>query len=110
MAEANYRQQAAKWYKSRAWQQLRSAQLSAHPYCQCPHHKGKDRSAVATIVDHKTPHRGNKAVFFDRKGLQSMTKQCHDSFKQSQERGGAGFKRGCDEHGNPLLAEHEWWS
>jgi hypothetical protein len=39
-----------------------------------------------------------------------MSKPCHDIFKQSQEKGGVGFMKGCDEEGNPLNQEHEWYA
>lgn len=87
---------------------MRLAQLARHPFCQCPHHEGQ--KVKADTVDHKTPHRGNERLFFDANNLQSMTKQCHDKFKQSQEKGGAGFLQGCDENGWPLSKEHEWYS
>jgi len=106
--QADYRKQAAKWYKSKQWQQLRSAQLTKQPYCQCPHHKGK--TMPANVVDHITPHRGNKSLFFNVRNLQSMLKRCHDKYKQSQEKGGSGFMQGCDEQGNPLSAAHDWYS
>lgn len=98
-----------KWYKTAAWQRLRGAQLAKHPLCQCPHcQEGKQRTTTATVVDHKIPHKGDRRLFFDSKNLRSMSKPCHDAFKQSQERGGAGFFKGVDERGWPLSADHEW--
>ena len=102
-----YKEQAEKWYKSARWKHIRQSQLSRQPYCQCPHHKGQ--KIKAEVVDHKIPHKGDSRLFWDTSNLQSMTKQCHDSFKQSQERGGSGFNRGCDEFGNPLNDTHSWW-
>lgn len=101
-------QQWQRWYKTKLWQRLRANHLKAHPYCQCPHHKGKH--AVANTVDHKAPHRGDRRLFFDARNLQSMTKQCHDRYKQSQEKGGVGFNKGCDVRGWPLSQEHDWYS
>ena len=60
------------------------------------------------MVDHITAHKGNRALFWQVSNLQSMNKGCHDKFKQSQERGGAGFLAGCDAHGIPLSHEHGW--
>lgn len=62
------------------------------------------------VVDHKIPHRGDLKLFWDSRNLQTMTKPCHDKFKQSQEKGGAGFMMGSDEHGMPLNMEHEWYA
>lgn len=97
-----------KLYKTKEWQALRSQQLSKHPHCQCPHHVGQE--VKATVVDHIAPHRGDTRLFFDANNLQSMSKPCHDKFKQSQEKGGNGFLQGCDVNGNPLSKEHEWYS
>ena len=67
-----------------------------------------DRLARATVADHKVPHRGDSRLFWNPDNLQSMTKPCHDSLKQSEEKGGSGFLRGCDVDGNPLSSEHPW--
>ncbi|BAQ16926.1 hypothetical protein [Methyloceanibacter caenitepidi] len=93
-------------YKTKRWRQLRLAQLRRHPMCQCPH--CKEKGLPAEVVDHIERHAGDRKLFFDRRNLQSMAKECHDRFKQSQERGGAGFDRGCDEHGLPLNPDHHW--
>lgn len=96
-----------KLYKSKRWQKLRAQQLARYPFCQCPHHIGQQ--VKAEVVDHKTQHRGDLALFYDARNLQSMAKECHDKFKQSQEKGGKGFLQGCDAKGNPLSNEHEWY-
>ena len=95
-------------YKTARWQRLREDHLRRHPLCQCPHHKGKDPAAVADVVDHITPHRGDARLFHDPRNLQSMQKQCHDRFKQQEEKGGAGFWRGCSVNGEPLDNSHPW--
>lgn len=97
-----------KMYKTAKWRRLREAQLRKAPLCQCPHHKGLDPAAVADVVDHITPHRGDARLFHDPRNLQSMQKQCHDQFKQQQEKGGAGFWRGCGANGEPLDKSHPW--
>ncbi|WP_317617964.1 HNH endonuclease [Rhodobacter capsulatus] len=43
---------------------------------------------MASVVDHITPHRGNKALFWDRYNWQALCKPCHDRVKQRQERAG----------------------
>ena len=96
-------------YNSTRWKQLRSIQLRAHPLCQCPHcQEGTVRVRIANVVDHTVPHRGCPDLFFRKDNLMSMAKPCHDRHKQSQERGGKGFKGGCDDHGEPLDPTH-WW-
>ena len=89
---------------------MRQQQLARRPYCECPHHKGKDITARADVVDHIKPHRGDTRLMWNPANLQSMTKGCHDRYKQSEERGGAGFLVGCDEHGNPLSKDHPWYA
>lgn len=100
--DENYR----KWYKTKRWQRLRKLVLGQYPMCQCPHCKGK--VLEANVVDHITPHRGRDALFWDRNNLQAMNKQCHDKYKQSQEKGGLGFDQGCDATGTPLNDDHPW--
>lgn len=61
------------------WQKERAAFLIAHPDCaRC--------GAPATVVDHIIPHRGNKALFWDRYNWQPLCKDCHDRHKQREER------------------------
>lgn len=96
-----------KLYKTGRWKRLRVQQLTRQPYCQCAHHAGQ--KVPAEVVDHKKPHKGDLRLFFNVANLQSMTKECHDRFKQSQERGGIGFDTGCDATGQPLNKEHSWY-
>jgi len=96
-----------KWYGSGRWKRLRKLHLSRRPFCQCPHHDGQ--RIPANVVDHIQAHKGDVKLFWNTKNLQSMTKQCHDKFKQSQESGGHGFDMGCNEKGEPLNADHPWF-
>lgn len=110
MPKSSARSEAAqlyhRWYKTARWKRLRAAHLARNPYCQCPHHDGQ--KIPANTVDHHEPHRGDARLFWNPGNLRSMTKPCHDAWKQSQERGGAGFLSGCDERGWPLSEEHGW--
>ena len=73
-----------------AWQKVRADWLREHPLCQCPDcDEGRIRLREASVVDHKIPHRGNVALFWDRTNWQSMAKECHDS-KTAREDGGFG--------------------
>lgn len=109
MDERTARRRAGGWAKSRRWLAMRDFQLRFHPYCQCPHHVWRKEPPLAEVVDHKIPHRGDSKLFFDSNNLQSMAKVCHDSRKQSQEKGGAGFFSGCDESGLPLDRSHSFY-
>ena len=86
---------------------MRAQQLARYPYCQCPHHQYQ--KVLAEVVDHVDPHRGDARRFWNAGNLQSMSKQCHDSMKQSQERGGSGFDKGCNTDGTPLNPDHGWY-
>ena len=87
---------------------MRARQLARRPYCECPHHK--DQKMLASVVDHIVPHKGDTRLFWKESNLQSMTKHCHDKFKQSQEKGGAGFDAGCHPDGTPLNPDHSWYT
>lgn len=64
---------------TREWESLRAEFLRLHPCCAfC--------GAPATVVDHITPHKGDKALFWRWSNLQSLCKPCHDRDKQRQER------------------------
>ncbi|WP_223866012.1 HNH endonuclease [Salipiger aestuarii] len=43
--------------------------------------------APATVVDHIQPHKGDKALFWDRNNWQPICKHCHDRCKQLNETG-----------------------
>jgi 5-methylcytosine-specific restriction endonuclease McrA len=56
-------------YRSPRWREARAAQLAMMPWCLC--------GRKATDVDHKEPHRGEAAMFYDPENLRSMCKACH---------------------------------
>ena len=73
-----------------AWQKASRAYLAEHPLCECEDcDAGRKRVRVASVVDHKVPHRGDQALFWDRTNWQAMHKQCHDR-KTVREDGGFG--------------------
>lgn len=73
-----------------AWRKAREGFLRAHPLCQCPEcDEGRIRTLVATVVDHKRPHRGDMALFWDSSNWQAMAKACHDR-KTAREDGAFG--------------------
>jgi 5-methylcytosine-specific restriction protein A len=57
-------------YTGKRWRTLRAQVLSQSPLCPC--------GAVATVVDHVRPHRGNAAQMFEPTNLQALCKSCHD--------------------------------
>jgi 5-methylcytosine-specific restriction protein A len=72
-------------YGSR-WQRARLAYLKAHPLCVMCEREG--RITAASVVDHKIPHKGDDALFWDSgSNWQGLCKQHHDRDKQREERG-----------------------
>lgn len=68
-----------------AWYALRAQVLSeAGHRCEYPKCRGS-----ATVCDHKIPHRGDSALFFDRANLWALCKGHHDS-KTATSDGGFG--------------------
>lgn len=66
------------------WQKAREGFLRSHPLCvMC---QAEDRVTAATVVDHKTPHRGDQALFWDRANWQSLCATHHSRDKQREER------------------------
>jgi 5-methylcytosine-specific restriction protein A len=63
---------------TKEWEHARAEFLACHPSCSfC--------NAPATVVDHKTPHRGNQRLFWDRANWQTLCLPCHNRVKQRQE-------------------------
>lgn len=59
-----------------AWRKARAGYLAAHPLCvEC---EGGGRLTPATVVDHRAPHRGDRALFWDRNNWQPLCARCHD--------------------------------
>lgn len=82
---------AQRGYGSR-WQKARATYLRQHPLCQCDEcGDGALRVKAAVVVDHKVPHRGDQALFWDTSNWQSLAKVCHDKKTATQD-GGFGNK------------------
>ncbi len=89
-------------YKSRAWQDGRREFLELHPLCQpCEQQR---RTALATVVNHRIPHRGDAVLFWDRTNWQAVCKPCHDGPIQKAE--GIGFSPAVDAGGWPTDPKH----
>lgn len=74
-----------KWYNTTRWRKLRWAILVRDTFtCQlCGKLEGKTSQLVA---DHRRPHRGDEAKFWDASNIWTVCKPCHDSVKQKEER------------------------
>lgn len=73
------------WYKTQQWRRLRWSVLVRDLFaCQICGRVEADTSQL--VGDHKVPHRGNEALFFDEANVWCLCKTCHDGAKQRQER------------------------
>ena len=76
-----------RWYKTARWQRLADAVKVAALFtcgrcgCVCA---GKGEA----VADHRIPHRGDPALFWDRENLWCLCASCHSSAKQAEERAG----------------------
>lgn len=62
-------------YADPAWKRARKQWLRDHPLCaDC---EGVGLVTAACEVDHITPHRGDRALFWSRKNWQGLCKRCH---------------------------------
>jgi len=89
-----------RWYKTRLWKDLREIQLQKNPICtRC--------GEVATVVNHRVPHRGDWMLFNNPDNLESVCKRCHDSVIQREEIRGYGITVDLD--GWPIDRKHPHW-
>lgn len=72
------------WYKTARWRALRSTTLLRDLYtCQkCGRLEG---NTSLLVCDHKQPHRGSPALFWDQGNLWTLCQSCHASTKQAEE-------------------------
>lgn len=76
-----------RWYKTARWQRLRLAVFYRDGYaCQMPGCGRLEPNTSLLVADHKRPHRGIEALFWDEANVQTLCKSCHDSKKQALER------------------------
>lgn len=82
-------QEWRKWYNSREWQRLRLLCFERDGYiCQrsgelC---SGKGHERNSPVANHKIPHEGDRALFFNLDNLECVTKEIHDSLVQGEEK------------------------
>lgn len=91
MAAGSWRKQgmtsAQRGYGYR-WQQAREGWLKAYPLCvMC---EQDNRVTLATVVDHRIPHRGDQTLFWDQTNWQSLCATHHSSDKQRADASGHG--------------------
>ena len=93
----------SKLYGAR-WAKRRAAFLQDNPFCVfC---RERERTELATVVDHIIPHRGDMELFWDEENWQPLCGTCHNSTKKRMEM--SGNLPGCDAEGNPIDPGHHW--
>lgn len=86
-------------YRTSRWRTERVEFLTRNPMCvYC-----RD---LANVVDHKTPHKGDEALFWDQTNWQPCCKPCHDGTKKQLEM--SGTIKGSDVTGAPIDPNHHW--
>jgi len=76
------------WYKTKRWRDLKDQVHIRDNYtCQrtgqlCA---GKYPAPDSPVANHKRPHRGNPALFWDESNIETVTKAVHDSTIQREE-------------------------
>lgn len=84
------RESAAKRGYNFKWRSESKKYLSEHPWCaQCAK---KNIRMAAVLVDHKTPHKGDQRLFWNKANWQGLCWSCH-SKKTAKEDGGFGNLR-----------------
>ena len=67
------------------WQKARKEFLNLHPLCVSCQREG--RIVPANVVDHITPHKGNKQLFWDVNNWQALCTRCHNRKTASEDMG-----------------------
>lgn len=79
------------WYHTPEWRRLRQRIIRRDGlFCAQTGVAlvGKYPAWNSPVIDHKTPHRGDRDMFFDESNLQVVSKRYHDSTKQRLEKRG----------------------
>ena len=75
-----------RWYKTARWQKLRMSVLVRDLFtCQWAGCGRIEADTSQLVADHRKPHRGDEALFWDDHNLWCLCKPCHDSAKQRLE-------------------------
>ena len=77
------------WYRTARWERLRRKAFERDNYtCQrsgeiCA---GTGNDPTSPVANHKIPHHGDPALFWDLANIETVTKRIHDSEIQAEER------------------------
>lgn len=82
-----YRDKKKRRLYNHRWRKAREIYLQQHPLCvEC---KSRGDIAIADVVDHITPHKGDYDLFWDEDNWQPLCETCHNR-KTASEDGGFG--------------------
>jgi 5-methylcytosine-specific restriction protein A len=70
----------------RRWKAARLVYLAEHPFCVACEALG--RTTLANEVDHRIPHCGDAARFWDRSNWQSLCRPCHSTKTRREQAAG----------------------
>lgn len=79
------RRNAAQRGYGHKWRKESKAFLALNPWCAL---QGGGCTLLATLVDHRIPHRGDMTLFWDRSNWQGLCDHCHNVHKQRMENQG----------------------
>ena len=74
--------------------------------CGCIVIEGNRHHPRAAVANHKKPHKGDEALFFDLGNVETVCKACHDTLVQREE--SRGYTIGADIDGRPVDPNHPW--
>ncbi|MDQ0349748.1 HNH endonuclease [Ancylobacter vacuolatus] len=75
------------WYDLARWKRLRLKVFLRDLFaCQMPGCRVIEPNTSRLVCDHRVPHHGDEALFWDENNLQTLCKPCHDKVKQAEER------------------------
>lgn len=78
-----------KLYNTARWRSLRMKIFMRDGFtCQWPGCGHVEGNTSLLVADHRQPHRGDEALFWDEDNLWTLCKPHHDGAKQKAERGG----------------------
>lgn len=76
------------WYKTKAWRELKR-QIHVRDSYTCQRTgvicSGKHPHPDSPVANHKRPHRGDEALFWDPDNIETVTKAIHDGLIQAEE-------------------------
>lgn len=75
------------WYSLKRWKVLRWAVLTRDGF-QCRMCGRIEPEHSKLVADHRVPHRGDEALFWDERNLWTLCARCHSGAKQREEAAG----------------------